>query len=216
MSAVVLDIDLISGLPAPCDADLVERFVVARDHEAFAELVRRHSPVVLGVCRRVLNDTQEIEDVFQATFLVFVRDAARVHKRKSLASWLYGVAYRLALRVARQKRRRRESVLVDDVLVDDNTPVKLADRHDQQIVDIELTALPERYRQPLVLRYLAGKPPSEVASELGMMIGTVEGLLKRGKDELRTRLLRRGILSERPWLRCSGLNRRLGPLAQTH
>jgi RNA polymerase sigma factor (sigma-70 family) len=124
---------------------------------------------------------------------VFVRDAARVRKRRSLASWLYGVAYRLSLRVARQKHRRRETSLVDENLVDDDTLEKLTDRHDQQLVDIELNALPERYRQPLVLKYLSGHSTIDIADELGTTVGAVEGLLKRGKDELRRRLLQRGI-----------------------
>ena len=193
MSALLTNAVSVSDSPAPGDAELIERFIVARDQSAFAELVRRHSPVVLGVCRRVLHDAHDIDDVFQATFLVFVRDATRVRKRKSLASWLYGVAYRLSLRVARQKKRRRETCLVDDKSTDDDTFTKLADRHDQQMVDVELNALPERYRQPLVLRYLAGKTPSEIANELSITVGAVEGLLKRGKHELRNRLLQRGI-----------------------
>jgi len=172
---------------------LVERFLVARDQAAFAELVHRHSSVVLGVCRRVLRDAHDIDDVFQATFLVFVRDAKRIRKRKSLASWLYGIAYRLSLRVAREKQQRRETVLVDETVVVDDIFQRMVNRHDQQLVDIELNALPERYRQPLVLRYLSGKLPSEIASELGITIGAVDGLLKRGKNELHARLLQRGV-----------------------
>ena len=189
----MLNAVLVSDSPAPGDAELVERFVVARDQAAFTELVRRHSAVVLGVCRRVLRDTHDIDDVFQATFLVFVRDADRVRKRQSLASWLYGVAYRISLRVARKKQRRRETTLVDENVIDDDTLGRLTDRHDQQLVDIELNALPERYRQPLVLRYLSGHSTDEIATELGTTVGAVEGLLKRGKDELRRRLLQRGI-----------------------
>ena len=193
MSAIALNAVIDSDSPGPGDADLVERFVVARDQRAFAELVCRHSAVVLGVARRVLNDSHDIDDVFQATFLVFVRNAARIRKRKSLASWLYGVAYRLSLRVARQKQRRRETGLVEESLIDGDLLDKLTDRHDQQLVDIELNALPERYRQPLVLKYLSGHSTSDIASELGTTVGAIEGLLKRGKDELRRRLLQRGI-----------------------
>ncbi len=178
---------------ARSDADLVARFVSANDQAAFAELVRRHSGLVMGVCRRVLRDAHDIDDVFQATFLVFVRDAARVRKQASLASWLYGVAYRLAVRVAQQKQRRRETVLVDDTAIGGDALAELADRYDQQLVDAELNALPERYRRPLVLKYLVGKSPRDVAIELGITVGAVEGLLKRGKDELRARLMRRGV-----------------------
>lgn|GEM_PF-1356439 len=180
--------EVVSDSPAPGDAELVERFVAARDQAAFGELVRRHSPVVLGVCRRVLHDSNDIDDAFQATFLVFVRDVKRVRKRTSLSSWLYGVAYRLSLRAARTKQRRRETVLVDNTAVEDDTFGNMARRHDQQRLDDELNALPERYRQPLVMRYLTGKSPSEIARELGTTVGAVEGLLKRGKDELRRKI----------------------------
>lgn len=193
MSAALLDAELIADSPAPSDAELIERFVTARDHEAFAQLVYRHGTIVLGVSRRVLNEAHDIEDVFQATFLVLIRDAARIRNRRSIASWLYGVAYRLALRVARQKQRRREIVLVDVAETDDATFQELADRHDQQIVDAELNALPDRYRQVLVLRFVSGKSPFEIASDLGITINAVDGLLKRGKNELRTRLLQRGM-----------------------
>ncbi len=165
----------------------------AKEEAAFAELVRRHSGLVMSVCRRVLRDGHDIDDVFQATFLVFVRDAVRVKKQASLASWLYGVAHRLAVRVAQQRQQRRETGLVDDTAVGDDVLTDLADRYDQQLVDAELNALPERYRQPLVLKYLAGKTPLEVASELKLTVGAVEGLLKRGKQELRARLMKRGV-----------------------
>ena len=178
---------------ARSDAELVGRFVATKEEAAFTELVRRHSGLVMSVCRRVLRDGHDIDDVFQATFLVFVRDAARVKKQASLASWLYGVAYRLAVRVAQQRQQRRETVLVDDTAVGDDILTELADRYDQQLVDAELNALPERYRQPLVLKYLAGKTPLEVASELKLTVGAVEGLLKRGKHELRARLMKRGV-----------------------
>ena len=97
---------------ARSDAELVARFVATKEEAAFAELVRRHSGLVMSVCRRVLRDGHDIDDVFQATFLVFMRDAARVQEQASLASWLYGVAYRLAVRVAQQRQQRRETVLL--------------------------------------------------------------------------------------------------------
>jgi RNA polymerase sigma factor (sigma-70 family) len=193
MSTSVLNNVVVSDAPVLGDAELVKRFIVARDQAAITELVHRHGPVVLGVCRRVLQDRNDIDDAFQATFLVFVRDVKRLRKRTSLASWLYGVAYRLSQRIVRTKRQRRETVLTDTFLVDDNTFEKMADRHDQRLLDDELNSLPERYRQPLVLRYLTGKSTDEVASELGTTVGAVEGLLKRGKNELRRRLLGRGV-----------------------
>lgn len=175
------------------DAELVDRFVTVRDPAAFTELVHRYSGLVLGVCRRVLRDPCDVEDVFQATFLVLVRDAARIRQQQSLASWLYGVAYRIALRVARQKQRRRETMFADDDGHTADTLTAVADRYDQQLVDVELNALPDRYRQPMVLRYLCGKSSQEIADDLKLTVGAVDGLLKRGKDELRTRLMRRGV-----------------------
>jgi RNA polymerase sigma factor (sigma-70 family) len=175
------------------DAELVDRFVSTHDSEAFAELVRRYSDLVYGVGSRVLRNSHDMDDMFQATFLVLVRDAVRVRQRQSIASWIYGVAHRTALRVARQRQRRRETMLVDDLFLDDQTFHDLAERHDLQLVDVELQALPEKYRQPLVLRYLMGKSPSEIARELNLTLGAVEGMLKRGRDELRSRLMQRGV-----------------------
>src|SRR6516165_257259 len=90
------------------DADLLERFLARRDEEAFAALLGRHGPMVLGVCRRVLGDAHAAEDAFQATFLILVRRAGAIRKRAALGSWLHGVAYRAALKArAREACRRR-------------------------------------------------------------------------------------------------------------
>src|SRR5438270_1591180 len=84
-------------LPDGGDAHLLQRFVELRDEAAFAALMERHGPMVLGVCRRVLRDVQDVDDAFQATFLVLLRKAASLRRPASLANWLYGVAYRVAL-----------------------------------------------------------------------------------------------------------------------
>src|SRR6516165_11293864 len=90
------------------DADLLERFLARRDEEAFAALVGRHGPMVLGVCGRILGDVHAAEDAFQATFLILVRRAGAIRKRAALGSWLHGVAYRAALKArAREACRRR-------------------------------------------------------------------------------------------------------------
>src|SRR5262245_54502335 len=82
---------------APSDGHLLARFVAGRDEAAFAALLRRHGPMVLGVCRRVLQHTQDAEDAFQATFLLLARKAGSVVRREAVGSWLYRVAYRAAL-----------------------------------------------------------------------------------------------------------------------
>lgn len=176
------------------DASLLSLFADHRNEDAFAELVRRHCGLVVGVCRRVLRNSHDVEDVFQATFLVLARDVKRIRDHQSLANWLYGVAYRLALLVARRRTRRRETELTEPpAMIGRDVRDDLVEVHDQQIIDEELHALPEKYRQPLVLHYLAGRTQQEVAEELGLTTGSVDGLLKRGRKELRGRLARRGI-----------------------
>ncbi len=181
------------------DSELLTLFVNNRDEGAFTELVQRYRRLVWSVCRRVLSDTHDIEDVFQATFLVLVRDAARIRRRPSLASWLYGVAYRLALRVGRQTYRKREveSLTRDPVANDDFA--EIAQMFVRQTVDEELHSLPTKYRQPLVLHYLTGKSQKDVASEMGLTEGAVDGLLKRGRHQLRMRLARRGVTLGAVW-----------------
>jgi RNA polymerase sigma factor (sigma-70 family) len=186
----------VSGLT---DAELLTSFVNHRYEAAFAELIQRYRRLVWSVCRRVLSDTHDIEDVFQATFLVLVRDAARIRRRPSLASWLYGVAYRLAIRVGRQVDRRREieSLTSDPVANDDFA--EIAQKFIRQTVDEELHSLPNKYREPLVLHYLTGKSQKQVASEMGLTEGAVDGLLKRGRHQLRMRLARRGVTFGAVW-----------------
>lgn len=181
------------------DPELLTLFVNNRDEAAFTELVRRYRRLVWSVCRRVLSDTHDIEDVFQATFLVLVRDAGRIRQRPSLASWLYGVAYRLAIRVGRQTYRKREIASLTNEPVANDDFAEIAQMFVRQTVDEELHSLPNKYRQPLVLHYLTGKSQKDVASEMGLTEGAVDGLLKRGRHQLRMRLARRGVTLGAVW-----------------
>ncbi len=180
---------------ADSDGRLLERFDRQRDESAFETLLRRHGPMVLAVCRRVLNDAHEAEDAFQATFLVLARRARAVRKREAVGSWLHGVAYRCALkarttaaRAAAVRRRISESDMSIEQAESDATWREL-----RPLLDAELDRLPEKYRQPLVLCYLEGKTKEEAARILGWPEGTVSGRLHRAKELLRSRLDRRGL-----------------------
>jgi RNA polymerase sigma factor (sigma-70 family) len=174
------------------DRELLERFVTARDGAAFAALVQRHGPMVLGVCRRLLHDAHEAEDAFQATFLVLVSKARSIGRPQLLGAWLHGVAYRTAAR-ARQAARRRARAREATTMPDSDLAVELAWRELRQVLDEELGNVAEKYRAPLVLFYLEGKTTVEVARELGCPKGTVLSRLARGRDRLRARLVRRGM-----------------------
>jgi RNA polymerase sigma factor (sigma-70 family) len=176
----------------PGDRPLLERFVRARDEAAFAALVQRHGPMVMGVCRRLLDNAYEAEDAFQATFLVLASKARSIGRPELLGPWLHGVASRIAMR-ARQAARRRAREREAPAMPDNDPTVEVLWRELQKLLDEELGGLAEKYRTPLVLFYLEGKSTEEVARLLDCPKGTVLSRLARGRDQLHRRLVRRGV-----------------------
>jgi RND family efflux transporter MFP subunit len=180
------------------DGELLQRFVASGDEAAFELLVWRHQRLVFGVCRRVLQDLHDAEDAFQAVFLVLARKGRTIGRRESLAAWLYRVAYRCALtaRAARARRARREFAIsaTSDLPGPEVTTPPAEQQELRTILDEELNRLPEPFRVPTVLCYLAGKTVDEAAEQLGCPRGTVASRLARARQRLRTRLARRGIV----------------------
>jgi RNA polymerase sigma factor (sigma-70 family) len=193
---------LIGSVPeaAMTDGQLLERFLADRDETAVEVLVRRHGPLVFGVCRRVLRNTHAAEDVFQATFLILVRKAASLVCCKRLGSWLYMVAYRLALRAraneARRQRCEGQAARNRPTTVSDTTtPGDLV-----VALEEELHKLPEKHRAALVLCYLQGKTNEQAAALLGCPRGSMAARLAQARERLRSCLARRGYA-----VGCAGL-----------
>ncbi len=175
------------------DAELLTRFAARRDEDAFAALLARHGPMVLGVGRRVLGRDHDAEDVFQAAFLLLARKAGSVRKPESVACWLHGVARRLAVKLKAQVARRqaREKQAADMRRTAAGAPAAWQEL--QAVLDDALRQVPGKYRSALVLCYLEGKTQEEAARQLGCRVGTVKSWLARGRKLLQDRLARRGV-----------------------
>lgn len=178
------------------DSALLGRFVANRDERAFAALVERYAALVLRVCWRILGNTHDAQDAFQATFLVLARKAATVRPPEALPAWLHGVARRAALktRTARFRRQRAERPLAATTMDARPDPLaELATRDFLALIDEEVQRLAEVYRLPVILCCLEGLSIEEAARQLGWTAGSVKGRLERGRARLHKRLMRRGL-----------------------
>jgi RNA polymerase sigma factor (sigma-70 family) len=175
------------------DRELLRRFAQGHDEAAFAALVRRHGPMVLGVGRRVLHNRADAEDAFQAAFLVLARKAATRTWQESVAPWLQRVAYRLALRVKTDAARRARNEARAAPRSPTDPLAAASARELWAALDEELSQLPELQRAPLVLCCLQGLTRDEAARQLGWSLATIKRRLERGRALLRRRLARRGF-----------------------
>ncbi len=182
------------------DSVLLDRYLSGGEsdaEEAFRELMFRHGPMVLAVCRRALNGAHDAEEAFQATFLTLARKGATIRDRQYLAGWLCEVAHRIAIRsrASGARRRAREArVLAMSNEVHPPEQENLASRDEiRPIIQEEVHRLPEKYRAPVILSYFEGKSNEEVAELLKWPVGTVKGRLSRARELLRERFKRRGL-----------------------
>src|SRR5437764_4222707 len=140
------------------DAQLLGRFADTRGRDAmaeaaFRELVNRHGPMVLGVCRQILGNRHDVEDTFQSTFLVLVRKARSIRVGESLAPWLCGVAYRTAQR-ARAAAARYHQADVGQIEQSTSSPDAAYQFDLRPLLHDELNRLPAKFRDPIVLCHL--------------------------------------------------------------
>ena len=188
LHALVQDFRAITESKAPegrPDGQLLHDFASRQDETAFAVLVRRHGPMVLGVCRRILRQVEDAEDAFQATFLVLIKKAQALGRREILGNWLHGVACHTALKAraaATARQAREQAVAKCEATWED------ADREALAILDRELSLLPERYRAAIVLCDLEGKTQKQAAEQLGCPEGTLASRVVRGRALLAKRL----------------------------
>lgn len=175
------------------DCELLERFVNRGEEAAFEALLRRHGPLVLGACRRMLSDPHDVEDAFQATFFIFVRKARGIARGDAVGSWLYRVAYHAATRIRGRsaRQRARETPLAEREVAASPASDNYCDL--VPLVDDAVNRLPEKYRRPIVLCCLEGLSNEEAARELGCPVGTVGTRLSRARERLRAMLTRGGV-----------------------
>ena len=182
------------------DRELLRRFL-AGNEAAFAELVQRHAGLVMGVCRRVLRHAADAEDAFQATFLVLARKAGSLNWQESIAGWLHDTARRTSLKLRGSTARRRvveqqaaETRLEGEATHATSDPSSQASVHElSELLDEELARLPAKFREVILLSQIEGLSRDELAERLGISVAAVKDRLERGREQLRSRLVKRGV-----------------------
>ena len=180
---------------ATTDRELLMRFVRRRDEDALTDLIEKHAAMVLAVCTQILRHRQDAEDAFQATFLILAQRAHKIRRGEAVGGWLYQVAYRTAMRAAKRRQERRAQPIVDFEPASDERWAEITEREEAALLHEELDRLPEKLRAPLVLCFLEGKSQREAAEELACPPRTVKDRVARGKQMLRMRLARRGVMT---------------------
>jgi RNA polymerase sigma factor (sigma-70 family) len=175
------------------DGELLDAFILRRDEQAFAALLRRHGPMVWGVCRRLAGQVPDAEDAFQAVFLILVRKAGCVRPRERVGAWLHGVAFRTAQKARRLAERRRAREKQIESIERPTAESSLPDADLLCVIDEELHRLPERLRLPVLLCDVQGRPQRDVAHQLSIPVGTLGHRLDSARRILARRLTRRGV-----------------------
>ncbi len=187
------------GNPIKTDGDLLGQFILDRDEGAFTTLVHRHGPLVLGICQRVIHDSNLAEDAFQAVFLILAQKAKRIRPQEMLRCWLHGVATRTALQARRSAiRRRKRETLVAEVPDRPQTPSAPLDEDILRMLDVEIGRLPEHLRAAVILCELDGMGRKEAAQRLDIPEGTLSSRLAKARRVLARRFRGNAVLPGKP------------------
>jgi RNA polymerase sigma factor (sigma-70 family) len=171
-----------------------ETSIGSRDEAFFAAVVASHGPMVLAVCRRIVGAQADADDAFQATFLLFARNVRNIRHDEATAAWLHRVAVRVSLKLKGKQQTRTRHERGAAAMREEEQQVRQAWEDLRPALDEELSRLPPKYRLPLVLCYLEGKNRDEAAKVMGIEPGSLKGLLERGREALRSKLVRRGVV----------------------
>ena len=178
----------------PSDRDLLRRFIYDGDEASFAAIVERHASLVMSVCRRVVGQSPDVDDAFQATFFALSQRPASIYDCLSLSGWLYSVAWRASVRLVRLRKRTMTQPLPDHVPASEPDPLDvIAQANDLASLDEELNQLPQKFRDVLIMSYFAQQTNQQIADQLNESKGAIDGRIRDARRLLRVRLARRGV-----------------------